>query len=203
MSPDHIAQLILAYKYWILIPLTFIEGPIVAFVAGTLAAAGYFNLYFLAGLFFVRDVGLDGVYYAMGHFGGRTRWVKKMLARLKITDEHLEDVRRLWETHPGKTMFIGKLSYGIASAFVVVAGAVKMPLRTYFKWAVVVAVVQYWGLLLLGYFLGNAFGGTIEKILTNAQYLIAAAAVFFTGYYIFTFYLRDKFFKEEEQIEKK
>ena len=70
MSVDFITELILQYRYWILIPLSFIEGPVVAFVAGMLASMGYFNIYFLSALFFVRDVGLDGVYYAIGHFGG-------------------------------------------------------------------------------------------------------------------------------------
>src|SRR3989338_6591219 len=52
MSLDFTTQIILEYRYWILIPLSLIEGPIVAFVAGTLASVGYFNLYFLAVLFF-------------------------------------------------------------------------------------------------------------------------------------------------------
>src|SRR3989338_8364582 len=122
MSPDIITEVILQYSYWILIPLTFIEGPVVAFVAGTLAAVGYFNIYFLAILFFVRDVWLDGVYYAIGHFGARTHFVQRMLKRIGVTPDHLEQVRVIWEKRPFWTMFIGKLSYGIASAFIVVAG---------------------------------------------------------------------------------
>ena len=59
MSPDFITEILLQYRYWILIPLSLIEGPVVAFVAGTLAALGFFDIYFLAALFFVRDVGLD------------------------------------------------------------------------------------------------------------------------------------------------
>src|SRR3989344_2474806 len=133
MSIDFVTQIILEYRYWILIPLSLIEGPVVAFIAGTLAAAGYFNMYFLATLFFVRDVGLDGIYYAIGHFGAKTAFVRRMLVKVGITADHLEQVRILWERRPGWTMFIGKLSYGIASAFIVVAGTVKMPLLTFFK----------------------------------------------------------------------
>ena len=110
MSVDFITELILQYRYWILIPLSFIEGPVVAFVAGMLASMGYFNIYFLSALFFVRDVGLDGVYYAIGHFGGRTNFAKRMLNKIGITTDHLEQVRVLWEKRPGWTMFIGKLS---------------------------------------------------------------------------------------------
>lgn len=194
-------HLILEYRYWILIPLSLLEGPIVAFIAGTLASAGYFNIYLLAVLFFVRDVGLDLAYYSIGHWGSKTRFVQKMLSKLRIHEGHLEDVRKLWERHPGKTMFIGKISYGIASAFIVVAGMVKMPLARFVGWGSVVAVVQYGALLLLGYFLGNAFGSSIEKLLHNIQYVIAGVAVAISAYYILSFYLRGKFLAADERVQ--
>ena len=56
MSVDQISQLIIEYRYFILIPLSFIEGPIVAFAAGALASLGYFNVYALAIFFFVVDM---------------------------------------------------------------------------------------------------------------------------------------------------
>ncbi len=201
MSVDFITELILQYRYWILIPLSFIEGPVVAFVAGTLASVGLFDIYFLAALFFVRDVGLDGVYYAIGHFGGRTAFAGRMLAKLGITDDHLKQVHVLWEKRPGWTMFIGKLSYGIASAFIVVAGMVKMPLRLFFTYGAIVAVLQYGTLLFLGYFLGASLGGSIAEIISNMQYAIAFVAIAISGYYIFTWYMRKKFLKEDREIE--
>lgn len=195
MSVGFITQLILQYRYWILIPLTFLEGPVVAFVAGTLASLGYFNVYFLAVLFFVRDVGLDGVYYAIGYFGGRTAFAKRMLKKIGVTDDRLEEVRLLWSRRPGMTMFIGKLSYGIASAFVVVAGTVKMPLRIFFKYGIIVAVLQYGTLLLLGYFLGESFGGTVTKVISNVGYVMAFGGIVISLYYIITWSMRDKLLK--------
>lgn len=201
MSVDFITELILQYRYWILIPLSFIEGPVVAFVAGMLASVGYFNIYFLSALFFVRDVGLDGVYYAIGHFGGRTNFAKRMLNKIGITTDHLEQVRVLWEKRPGWTMFIGKLSYGIASAFIVVAGMVKMPLSKFFLYGSIVAVLQYGLLLFAGYYLGESLGGNIVHIIENVQYAIAFAAIVISGYYLFTWYMRKKFLKEDRTIE--
>lgn len=201
MSIEYATQLILEYRYWILIPLSFIEGPVVAFVAGTFAAAGYFNVYFLAALFFVRDVGLDGVYYAFGYFGGRTAFAERMLTKIGITSDHLEKVRLLWAKRPGITMFIGKLSYGIASAFIVVAGMVKMPLGTFFAYGSIVAVLQYGTLLFAGYFLGTSLGGGIVHIVNNAQYAIAIAAVAISAYYILSWSMRKKFLKADEKIE--
>lgn len=201
MSVEFATELILQYRYWILIPLTFIEGPLVAFVAGTFAAVGYFNIYFLAVLFFVRDVGLDGVYYAIGRFGGRTSFAERMLAKIGITDDHLEEVRLLWARRPGWTMFIGKLSYGIASAFIVVAGMVGMPLAKFFAYGSIVAVLQYGTLLLAGYFLGASLGGNIVHVIENVQYAVAFAAIVISGYYLFTWYMRRKFLKEDKKIE--
>ncbi|MBX4191924.1 hypothetical protein KW798_00325 [Candidatus Parcubacteria bacterium] len=201
MSPEHLSTLITSYGYWILIPLTFLEGPIIAFVAGTLASVGYFNIWLLATLFFVRDVGLDAVYYALGYWGRDKKFTHKMMAKLGVTGDHLDEVREIWEKHAGKTMFMGKLSYGIASAFIVVAGVIKMPLRKFFTWAVIVAVVQYGGLLVLGYFFGNAFGSKLSGLLENLQYAILGLSVFIFLYYGFSWYMRGSFFKTERREE--
>lgn len=202
MSPDFITGLILEYRYWILVPLSFIEGPVIAFIAGMLASVGYFNLYFLAGFFFIRDVGLDALYYAVGHFGNKTAFAARMLKKLGITPDHLKQVHDLWQRRPGPTMLIGKLSYGIASAFIVVAGMVRMPLPAFFFYASVVAVLQYGTLLFLGYFLGASAGGGLVHLISNLQYVIAFATLAISGYYLFTWYMRGKLLKTDEEIEK-
>jgi membrane protein DedA with SNARE-associated domain len=201
MSVDFITHLMLEYRYWILIPLSFIEGPIVAFVAGTFASIGFFNIYFLSALFFVRDVGLDGVYYAIGYFGGHTKFAERMLKKIGITDTHLEQVRVLWAKRPFMTMFIGKLSYGIASAFIVVAGMVKMPLPVFFRYGIIVAILEYGTLLFAGYFLGASFGGTATRIINNSQYVLAVIAVALSAYYYFSWRMRGKFLRDEQKVE--
>ena len=201
MSVSLITALILQYRYWILLPLSLIEGPVVAFIAGTLASFGYFNLYFLAVFFFVRDVGLDGVYYAIGHFGGRTAFAARMLAKIGVTNDHLEKVRLLWERRPATTMLIGKLSYGIASAFIGVAGTVGMPLRLFFAYGSLVAVLQYGTLLLAGYYLGASLGGNIVAVINNVEYVLLFAAIVIAGYYALTWYMRRKLLKKDREIE--
>lgn len=196
MSPEALTELLLQYRYWILIPLSLIEGPVVAFIAGALAALGYFNFYALAAIFFVRDVGLDAAYYALGHYGGKTAFVQRMLAKIQVTPDHLEQVRLLWMRRPGWTMFIGKLSYGIAAAFIIVAGTVRMSLPTFFKWAAIVAVTQYGALLLAGYFFGNTLGGSAARFIENTQYVILAASLALALYYYISWRMRKKLLKE-------
>jgi membrane protein DedA with SNARE-associated domain len=180
---EGIVPLILEYRYWILVPLTILEGPIVALIAGTLASAGYFNIYALAVFFLVRDLVMDGVYYALGHYGSKTRLVHKLLARIGVHEEHLEDVRMLWERHPFKTMFIGKITYGIAASFIVLAGTVGMRLRVFFIYAFVVAFIQYGAMLMLGYFYGAAFEGDMVAIFAHIQYALAFLAIVGIVYY--------------------
>lgn len=200
MSVELITELILQYRYWILIPLSLIEGPVVAFVAGTLASLGFFDMYFLAVLFFVRDVGLDGAYYATGYFGKDTAFAGRMLAKIGITDDHLDKVHELWRRRPFMTMFMGKLSYGVASAFIVVAGMVKLPLGMFFRYGAIVAILEYGTLLFAGYFLGASLGGSVAHIISNVQYAIAFTALAITGYYLLSWYLRGKLLKSEKDV---
>jgi len=199
MSPDLITHLILQYRYWILIPLSFIEGPVVAFIAGTLASFGLFDMYFLGALFFVRDVVLDGIYYAIGYFGGHIKFTERMLKKIGVTDDHLEHVRGLWAKHPAMTMLMGKLSYGIASAFIVVAGMVKMPLSIFFKYGILVVIFEYGSLLFAGYFFGASFGGDATRIISNIQYVIVFITIIISGYYILSWYFRNRLLKSNKE----
>jgi membrane protein DedA with SNARE-associated domain len=197
MSPHNIASLIIEYRYLVIVPLAIIEGPIVAFVSGTLASLGYFNLYAILVFFFARDMIMDALYYSLGYFGSRTQFAHRMLKRLGVKEEHLKELHVLWDEKPGRTMFIGKFSYGIAQAFIVVAGMVKMELRKFFAYGALAAIAQYFTLILVGYFFGNAFGGRTTILVENLQYVIAGATLIISGYYIFRWYVRRKF-KEEE-----
>lgn len=191
MNLAHLTQLIETYRYGILIPLSFIEGPIVAFVTGALASIGYFNIYIALVIFFLRDIILDSASYTLGRFAGKTSTAHRILSKIGIRDEHIEDIRRLWNTHGASTMFFSKLSYGLSAAFLIVAGIVKMPFTKFFEYAAFVALAQYGTLLVIGYFFGNAFG-TVSSVLQNIQYAILGVTVFGTAYYFFKYYIRRK-----------
>lgn len=200
MSPDTIHALILEYRYWILIPLTFIEGPIIGFITGALSKLGYFNPYLAFSIFIFRDILMDALYYFLGRKFEGTRFSEKMLLMLKVTPDHLFAVRNLWDRKGLRTMFIGKLSYGVAHAFLFVAGMVRMPFPKFFRLALIVALVNYGGLFLLGYFLGGAFDSA-ASIISNILYGIGILALVISCYYIFTFYMRRRLTEEEKNAE--
>ncbi len=206
MNLSNTVQLLIEYRYLILIPLAIIEGPIVAFIAGTLASLGYFNIYVLSVFFFIRDVGMDSLFYSVGYFGTRTALAQRLLRKLHVTEQNLDGIRLLWEHHPMSTMFIGKISFGLGSTFVFIAGTVKMRFATFFKYGSIVAATQYWTLLALGYFFGNSFGGNISNILSNIEYLIAGISIVVMIYYFVSWRLRRRLLNEaegEEEVQEK
>jgi membrane protein DedA with SNARE-associated domain len=199
MDQGSIAQLIIEYRYWILLPLSFAEGPIVAFVAGALASLGYFNVFLLAIFFFFRDVIVDLIMYFIGYYGGKTPRVRRWIKKIGVDDEELAKIRKLWNHHAGKTMFFGKLSYGIAAAFVMIAGMVNMPLRKFIFYGSLVAIAHYWTLLFLGFYFGSSFG-SISKVLENIGYVIGGATLILTAYYFIKKYINRKL-KQAEAAE--
>src|SRR3989344_3796582 len=116
---SNIAQLLLESRWWILIPLSFVESPVVAFVAGTLASFGYFDIFALGAYFFVKDIAFDAGFYYLGHHSAKSPFVQRMLKKVGVTEDHFDDIKERWEKRPGWTMFIGKVSYGIAMGFFV------------------------------------------------------------------------------------
>lgn len=191
-----IVSLILTYRYWILIPLTFLEGPIVAFIAGTLAAAGYFNPYILFVVFFVRDLTVDGACYALGRYAWKTAFVKRFLTRVGVTDMEINDIRPLWLKHPGSTMFFSKLSYGIAAGLMVVAGIIEMPFLSFLMWGSLIAVAHYGTLLVLGYYFGGTFG-TVSNLLTKVSYIAIGIVAVAVAYYFFKRSMRKRLLEAE------
>lgn len=202
MSAVAITALILQYRYWILIPLTFIEGPIIGFIVGALSRMGYFDPFLAFSIFIARDMIMDVAWYLSGVYGSKTRFAGWMLRKARIKDRDLHAVRILWETHGLRTMFVAKLSYGISQLFLAVAGVVKFPLSKFLKYAVIVALIEYGGLFLFGYYVGGAFN-SFADLLSNIQWAVAILALVIAVYYVFTHFMRRKALEEEEEVEGK
>ena len=200
MSPEHIQTLLITYRYWMIIPLSFIEGPIIAFVAGTLSFLGYFNPYVMFAIFLARDIVLDSGMYALGRYGGKTRFAQKTLARIGVKTDHLQEVHGMWTKHGFRTMFLSKLSYGVSAAFLIVGGLVETAFGRFLLYGILVSLVQYGGLFVLGYFFGGALS-TVSNVFTYVQYLVLAASAVGIGWYIFTRFMRKEFDKERKREE--
>ena len=156
MTLQSLTSALIHYRYWILIPASLLEGPVVTFVTGTLASLGYFNPYVAYVILVVDDVMLDGAYYCLGQTAGTRRFVTQWLTKVHVTADDVAQISSQWNRHGWRTMVVGKLSYGLAPGFLMAAGIVAVPPSRFFRYALGIALLQYGVLLLLGYYLGHA-----------------------------------------------
>lgn len=192
MSPDHLTQLIITYRYWIVVPLTFLEGPIVAFVVGTLSAFGYFNPFIAVWIFFLKDMIMDTGFYFLGRYAKNTRFVKRMLHKEGLINESVGTLREQWRTHSFRTMFVAKLPHGFSSVFLTMSGLIEAPLPRFMFYGAIIALAQYGLLFVVGYYFGSLIGVTAGTINT-ISYILTGLLLVGTAYYIVVWYLRRRF----------
>lgn len=189
MPADHLTQLLIDYRYWIIIPLSFLEGPIVAFAVGTLSSFGYFNPFVAIWVFFAKDVIMDGAWYFLGRFAHGWGFVRRLLLKGGLITESTEAFRRQWRGHAFRTMFISKLPHGFSSAFLAMSGVIEAPMGRFFSYAAVIALLQYGVLFVLGYYFGSWLGLS-SSFVTRFQYVFTGVFTLAGIYLLGAWYLR-------------
>jgi membrane-associated protein len=195
MDQATIWGLIVEYRYLILVPLAFIEGPFVALIAGLLSALGYFDPFVVLGILIGKDISVDTACYALGRLGNRTALIKRYAAKIGIVEAHWSTVERLWEQHPWRTMFFSKLAYGLSLPFLVSAGLTRTTYSRFLFYAVQVSILQYGTLLFLGYYFGNSLT-TVQNGVHIAQISLTVVGVAVVLYYILSHGVRKRLKQE-------
>src|SRR5215831_13750439 len=99
MILDPLISVLRTHGYWVLVPLSFVEGPTVAFAAGTLSSLGFFNPFVVYGLFVSKDLLVDSFFYGLGRFGRDQDVVTRLLTKARVTAGELAHIRRQWDRH--------------------------------------------------------------------------------------------------------
>jgi membrane protein DedA with SNARE-associated domain len=181
MHLPSLVPLLTRHGYWIVVPLSAIEGPIVAVVTGAFAARGYFNPFVAFILFVGKDIVVDGGYYYAGRLAGAHPGSARLVARLQVTPGEVARVRGLWTNRSWHTMLVAKSAWGVSPIFLAVAGLVDLSPRTFFRCAIGVAALQYSVLILVGYYFGTALTAvsTTLRIIQSAVATAALAVIFY------------------------
>lgn len=161
-------ELLLTYKYIILIPLAIIEGPIITVVAGFLVTLKVFNPFAVYIVMVIGDVVGDGIVYYIGHSG------KRFLYYFKITDKKLEKVKQYFKDNHIKTIILSKLIHGVGFTGLIVAGASHVPYKRYFKTCIIISSIQSLVMLTIGILFGHTYV-VIEKYLNYYAALVSVA----------------------------
>src|SRR5215203_3780135 len=159
----HLGQLISQYGTWthlILFLVVFCEtgfvvtpflpGDSLLFAAGTFAALGSLNVWFLIVLLIVAAIGGDTLNYWIGHYLGdrayNIKWIKK---------EYLDRTHAFFQKHGGKTIFLARFVPIVRTFAPFVAGMGNMSYGYFFSYNVFGGIVWVLSFTFLGYFFGN------------------------------------------------
>ncbi|MCX6813212.1 MAG: hypothetical protein NTV77_01855 [Candidatus Azambacteria bacterium] len=191
---EYIVLLLTKYGYFILFPLAAIEGPIVSLVVGFLIYLGYLKFLPAYVILLLGDLIPDTIYYYIGRFGSERKFMEKYGPRLNL-------IKKLWQEHGRKTMFLSKLAYTLSVPFLISAGLVKMPYRKFISYAFPVTLFQYGVIMAIGYFLGHSYK-LAEQYIEYAYMIVAAVLIIFIISYVFVVKYTRRQIKEMEQQER-
>lgn len=192
-------NLLITYRYIILVPISFFEGPMISVAVGFLIHLGYFALAPSYLLLLLGDIIPDTLYYYVGRYGHKKSWLQKFRSRSAFVDNNLPILEKLWHHHSFKTVFLSKLAYGLSTPLLISAGLVKTPAKKFLTYAYSVTVAQYAIFLFIGYYLGQSYT-LAEKYLKSAGLLVAIALVIFiVAYWSLQKYARRQIEKMERE----
>jgi len=174
---EHLARIILNYGAWTygilfavifvetgLVVMPFLPGDSLLFAAGTFAALGSLNVWFLVGLLFIAAVLGDAVNYTIGHYLGERAYNIKWIKR-----EYLDKTHAFFEKHGGKAIFLARFVPIVRTFAPFVAGIGRMSYGYFATYNVVGGGTWVLTFTLLGYFFGN-----LQFVKKNFEFVIIA-----------------------------
>ncbi len=172
LSLPSVGHLIVAYRYWIIFPLACLEGPLVAFAVGSLTARGAFEVFSAFAVLLLGDLVPDVSLFLIGKRASRSRRLARWADRYEHVGRSARAMHAAWRRHGFRTMFVSKISYGLAAPLMVSAGSSGLSVWRLIAYAIPVTLFQYGVLFALGYYLGSRF----KQIESVWRYLGAVAA---------------------------
>jgi len=158
-----------------LVVTPFLPGDSLLFAAGTFAALGDLNPWYLFGLLAVAAVLGDTVNYWIGHRVGEraynTKWIKR---------EYLDRTHAFFQKHGGKTIFLARFVPIVRTFAPFVAGMGEMSYGYFISYNVFGGIVWVGLFVFLGYFFGNIpfVRNNFEIVIIGIVFVSVLPAVF-------------------------
>ena len=197
---SQLIALILAYRYLIIFPLAILEGPLLALLLGYLVHEGLLNPYITFFLLLLGDIGPDIFWWRLGRYGNKKLLESKYFSHSPHAANNLKTLEYLWHRHTGKTMFFGKLSYGINIPIIISSGVARLPIKRFVIYSLPVGVIQVGVPLVVGYYLGNSYQLALRYAQYPALILGGLALIVILVYVSILKYSANAFKKQEENI---
>ena len=162
---DFVTNLLLEYGYLVIFLGAALDnfglpssGDVVLFAGGFFANQGeaFLPLVMLVG--FAGALFSDNAVYWIGRIGGRpliSRILKVRLLQFLINEKSLEKVERYFDTHGGKTVFVGRFGPGLRSMTPLFAGVTRMKYYRFIPYNIAAGAVWAVAYSLVGYVFGQ------------------------------------------------
>ena len=155
---DYIFNLLMQYRYLILLPLCIVEGPIIAVIAGLLCSRGIMDPLYAYPIIVFGDIIGDSLVYMLGRYGkSKPLFLAKIKRRIGLTDAKMERARAYFEANPRKTISLSKIILGIGVAGIYMAGNAKVAYSKFISICLLTSAAQYIFYVGLGYLFGQAY----------------------------------------------
>jgi membrane-associated protein len=183
---DFVNNLLIAHGYLVILFGAALDnfglpssGDIVLFAGGLFANRGYLALPLVILSGFVGALISDNAVYWIGRIGGRPligRILKMRFLHFLVNEKSLSKVERYFESHGGKTVFVGRFGPGLRSMTPLFAGVTRMKYYRFVPYNVAAAAVWSVVYSLIGYVFGQ-YWTELLAVATSFGYGVIGLAV--------------------------
>lgn len=172
--PNIVFDLILQYRYFLIIPVTIVEGPLIMLMCGFLLRLDAFALVPVYISLVIGDFLGDIIWYAIGYFWG-PKFIKKFGKYVSLTEESVDTVKHIFHKYHSSILIVSKVTMGFGFALVTLftAGLIKIPFGKYLLLNTIGGFIWTGLLLFVGYYLGEFY----LKANRGLEWLVMTAGV--------------------------
>jgi membrane protein DedA with SNARE-associated domain len=161
--------------YGVMIPLSLVEGPIVALGAGAGMATGQINPVFAGLILAFGATFQDTVYYWLGRWADSSPRVRAFATRTRLIRVALHPLEAAWRNALFATLLSAKFAYGLYGPMLVTAGMARTPFGRFLALSLAVSAVMLGAWFAAGYGLARAYGALGEE--HYAPFVVIGAGV--------------------------
>jgi len=153
-----VGELILQYKYLVMVPLIPVAQPLVGMIAGLLARLGVMELWVVYVVLVSVALAGDVAWYWVGYHWGE-KFVSRFGRFFAVTPAHVVSAKYIFHRYHAPILLVSKITNGFGLAIVTLftAGLTKIPFGRYMLFNTVGELIWAATIVAIGYFFGEAY----------------------------------------------
>lgn len=187
-TQSDLLALLVQYGYAIVFPISIVEGPVVAMLAGFLVSTGALDPFLVFALLMLGDTVGDALYYAVGR-AFRGKKVPSWLGWAGITDANVHRFEHFFHQHHLKILLLAK-TQAIGGVVLFTAGFARAPFWRYLWYNFLGSLPKVLLFEIAGFYVGQAFTRIDTVLDTVAIASFVFAGILLGGYFVFKRYLK-------------